>query len=86
MARGKAKERASHWDSMCLINDIVFVGLNCCYSHEFDFGELVSRWMRKGNNLPPTLDVDTSGAIKRLQSRRQEQVGDFHGQAPQRSY
>jgi hypothetical protein len=41
MARGKAKERASL--GFDVFNDIVFVGSNCCYSHEFDFGELVSR-------------------------------------------
>ena len=67
MARGKTKERASL--GFDVFNDIVFVGSNCCYSHEFDFGELVSRWMRKGNSLP-TLVVDTSGVIKRLQSKR----------------
>ena len=41
MARGKTKERASL--GFDVFNDIVFVGSNCCYSHEFDFGELVSR-------------------------------------------
>jgi hypothetical protein len=66
MARAKTKERASL--GFDVFNDIVFVGSNCCHSHEFDFDELVQMWIRKNHRLP-TLDVDASKVSQRLQSR-----------------
>ena len=70
MVRAKSKDRASM--GFETFNELVFIGANICFIHEFDLDRAVAMFLKAGHKLPTDKGDEYSKVVERLRSRESE--------------